>query len=99
MGRVFVNWPWGSIPGQVIAKTQKMALDASLLNTKHLKVWIKGKVKQNRKNRSTLPYTSMWLLFEKEPLGRLQLWSSTLIFFTRNYNCLLRVIRYLKPMI
>ena len=32
-----------SIPGQVIPKTQKVVLDASLLNTQHCKVWIKGK--------------------------------------------------------
>ena len=31
------------IPGQVISKTQKMVLDASLLNTQHYKVRIKGK--------------------------------------------------------
>ena len=35
---------WGSIPGH---ETQKMALDASLLNTQHYKVWIKGKVGQS----------------------------------------------------
>ena len=35
MRRVFVNGPGdrGSIPGQVIPKTQKMVLDAALLNT------------------------------------------------------------------
>ena len=33
----------GSIPGQVIPKTQKMVLDASLLNTQNYKVWIKIK--------------------------------------------------------
>ena len=34
-GRVFANGPAdvGSIPGQVIPKTQKMVLDATLLNT------------------------------------------------------------------
>ena len=32
----------GSIPGRVISKTQKMVLDASLLNTQHYKVRIKG---------------------------------------------------------
>ena len=39
MVRVFTNDPGdqGSIPGQVIPKTQKMALDASLLNTQHKK--------------------------------------------------------------
>ena len=34
----------GSIPDQVIPKTQKMVLDASLLNNQRYKVRIKGKV-------------------------------------------------------
>ena len=34
----------GSIPGRVIPKTQKIVLDASLLNTQQYKVEIKGKV-------------------------------------------------------
>ena len=44
MVRVFANGPGdlGSIPGQVIPMTQKIVLDASLLNTQHYKVWIKG---------------------------------------------------------
>ena len=46
MVRVFANSPGdlGSIPGRVIQKTQKMVLDATLLNTQHYKVRIKGKV-------------------------------------------------------
>ena len=40
MVRVFAN-------GGVISKTQKMVLDASLLNTQHYKVQIKGKVEQS----------------------------------------------------
>ena len=45
MGRVFANGPgdWGSILGWVLQKTHKMAIDASLLNTQHYKVYIKGK--------------------------------------------------------
>ena len=44
-----VHWPngpedRGSIPGQVIPKTQKMVLDAALLSTQHYKVRIKGKI-------------------------------------------------------
>ena len=37
MSRVFANGPGdqGSIPGQVIPKTQKMVLDVSLLSTQH----------------------------------------------------------------
>ena len=34
---------WCSIPSRVIPKTQKMVLDAALLNTQHYKVRIKGK--------------------------------------------------------
>ena len=45
LGRVFVNGPedQGSIPGQVTPKTQKMVLNAPLINTQHYKVQIKGK--------------------------------------------------------
>ena len=58
MVRVFANGPgdWGSIPGRVIPKTQKMVLDASLFNTQHCNVWIKGKVGESREKSSTLPY-------------------------------------------
>ncbi len=49
----------GSLPGQVISKTQKMVLDAALLNTQHYKVRIKGKVEQSRERSCTLPYTSV----------------------------------------
>ena len=34
----------GLIPGRIIPKTQKMALDAALLNAQHYKVRIKSKV-------------------------------------------------------
>ena len=46
MVRVFASGPGdlGSIPGRVIPKTQKMVLGASLLNTQHCKVRIKGKI-------------------------------------------------------
>ena len=57
--RVFANGPGdlGSIPGRVIPKTQKMVLDASLLNIQHYKVRIKGKVEQSRERSRALPYT------------------------------------------
>ena len=59
MSRAFTNGPrdQGSIPGRVISKTQKMVLDAALLNTQHYKVRIKGKVEQSRERSGTLPYT------------------------------------------
>ena len=46
MSIVFANGPGyrGSIPGRVIPKTQKMVLDAALLNTQHCKIRIKGKL-------------------------------------------------------
>ena len=55
--RVFANGPGdlGSIPGRVIPKTQKMVLDASLLNIQHYKVWIKGKVEQSREGVAPSP--------------------------------------------
>ena len=42
MSRVFANGlgDQGSIPSQVIPKTQKRVLDATLLNTQHYKVMI-----------------------------------------------------------
>ena len=44
--RMFANGPgdWSSIPSRIIPKTQKMVLDAALLNTQHYKGRIKGKV-------------------------------------------------------
>ena len=55
--RVFANGPGdlGSIPGRIIPKTQKMVLDASLLNTQHYKVRIKGKVEQSREGVAPSP--------------------------------------------
>ena len=57
MNKVFANGPGdqGSIPGWVMPKTQKIVLDATLLNTQHYKVKIKGKVELS----SALPYTSV----------------------------------------
>ncbi len=59
MVRVFAIGPGdlGSIPGRVIPKTQKMTLDATLLNTQQNKVRIKSKVEQSRERSGALPYT------------------------------------------
>ena len=56
---VFANGPGdlGSIPGRIIPKTQKMVLDAYLLNTQHYKVGIKGKVEQSRGRSNASLYT------------------------------------------
>ena len=61
MVRVFTNGlgGLGSILGQVIPKTQKLVLDATLLNTQHYKVRIKGKGEQSRERNSALPYALM----------------------------------------
>ena len=40
----------------VLPKTQKIVLDAALLNTKHYEVRIKGKVEKSREWSSALPY-------------------------------------------
>ena len=50
VGSVFANGPGGlvSIQSWVIPKIFKMLLDTSLINTRHYKVRIKGKVEQSR---------------------------------------------------
>ena len=40
-------------------RLKKMVLDATLFNTQHYKVRIKGKVEQSREWSSALPYTSV----------------------------------------
>ena len=61
MIRMFANGAGdrGSIPGRVNTKNQKMVLDAALLNTKHYKVHIKGKMRQSREWSCALSYTSV----------------------------------------
>ena len=49
----------GSIPGRVIPKTQKIILDATLLNIQHDKIWIKDEVDQSRERSRAYPYTSV----------------------------------------
>ena len=58
MGRVFTNGlrDRGPIRGQVMPKTQKTVLDASLLNTQHYNVSIRGKVEESRQSSSVIPY-------------------------------------------
>ena len=58
---MFANGPGdlGLIPGRVIPKTLKMALDTYLLNTQKYKLHIKGKVEHFRERISALPYTSV----------------------------------------
>ena len=81
MSRVFTNGPVdrGSVPGQVIPKTQKMVLDAALLNIQHYIVRIKGKVEQSREWSSAFPYTSVRWLLKRGSSGHPQLKSPTLL--------------------
>ena len=56
---MFANGPGdlGLIQGRVIPKTQRKVLDATLLNTQHYKVQIRGKVEQSREISGALSYT------------------------------------------
>ena len=87
VGRVFANGPGdqGSIPGRALPKSFKMTLDTSLLNTQQYKVRIKGKAKQSKERSSALPYTSVSLLWKREPSGHPRLWSPTLLLLLYMY--------------
>ena len=58
MSRVFTNGPgdWGSVLGQIIPKTQKLLLDATLLNTQHYKV----RVKWSNPGNGVVPSPTPW---------------------------------------
>ena len=58
----------GSILGWVIPKTQKIVLDANLLNAQHYKVGVKDKVKQSREWSSAPLYLGVGSI-EKRPFG------------------------------
>ena len=59
MGRVFANGSGNAslVFSQVITKTQKMVLDSTLFNTRHYKLFIKGKIEQSKEWSNTLTYT------------------------------------------
>ena len=85
--RVFANGPGdlGSIPGRVIPKTQKMGLDASLLNTQHYKVRIKGKVEQSREG--VAPSPTPWCSSYRKGNLRVTLdYGRQLYFFTFTFD-------------
>ena len=87
MVRVFVNGSGdlGSIPDRVIPKTQKMVLDASLLNTQYYKVQIKGKVDQSSERSSASP-TSQCSSYRKGSLQVILDYGHQLYFFTYLVN-------------
>ena len=70
---------WGLIPGRDIPKTQKTVLDASLLNTQHYKVRIKGKIEKSREKSSAFPLHLGVVAIEKWTFGSL---STTVANFT-----------------
>ena len=79
---MFANGPGnlGSIPGRVIPKTQKMVLDASLLNTQHYKVRIKGKVEQSREG--VAPSPTHWCSSYRKGSLRVTLDNGRQLYFT-----------------
>ena len=64
-----------------IPKTQKMVLDAPLLDTQHYKENIKGKVKKSRERSCAPPLHVGVEAIEKGAFGSL----STLLFFNNYY--------------
>ena len=104
--RVFANGPGdlGSIPGRVIPKTQKMVLDASLLNTQHYKIRIKGKVEQSREGVAPSP-THWCSSYRKGSLritldyGRQQLYQVSSTFGVLFMKCQLLLLSSLSGVI
>ena len=83
----FANGPGDlvSIPGRVIPKTQKMVLDASLLNSQHYKVWIKGKVEQSREG--VVPSPTPWCSSYRKGSLRVTLDYGRPLYFLLIYIC------------
>ena len=69
----------GLITGQIIAKTQKMVLSASLFSALYFKVRSKGKVEQFREKGNALPIQICLETIEKRSFG---LPSNTVANFT-----------------
>ena len=86
---MFANGPGdlGSIPGQVIPKTQKMVLDASLL------IRYGSRVKWSNPGKVVAPSPTPWCskLSKREPLGHPRLWSPTLLTLYFSKNCVARL--------
>ena len=68
----------GSIPGRVMPKAQKMVLDASMFNTQHYKVLIKGSGAIQGKEYHSFLHLSV-VAIEREPSGRPRLQSPILL--------------------
>ena len=86
----------GSIPGRIIPKTQKMVLDASLLNTQHYKAWIKGKVEQSREG--VAPSTTHWCSSYRKGSLRVTLdYGRQLYLLISSFNGISTFVDYLRP--
>ena len=88
MVRVFDNGPGdlGSIPGRVIPKTQKMVLDASLLNTQHYKVRIKSKEEKSKEKEQRPPRHFGVVAIEKGAYGSPSTKGRQLTYFASTYS-------------
>ena len=89
----------GSIPGQVIPKTQKMVLDDIFPSTQHYKVRIKGKVEQSRERSSTFPLHLGVVAIEKGAFGSppTKVANFTLIYIFLVLSCFsLRIFHFYK---
>ena len=94
--RVFANGPGdlGSIPGRVIPKTQEMVLDASLLNTQHYKVRIKGKVEPSREG--VAPFPTSWCSSYRKGSLRVTLDYGRQLYFYLSISIALHLTCYLS---
>ena len=95
MVRVFTNVlrDQGSIPGQIISKTQKMVLDASLLNTQHYKIPVKCKWSNAEKGVSSFLHLGVCAV-EKSAF---RLFSTTIsqLNYVCTYNMYVSVFMYM----
>ena len=91
--RVFANGQ-GDL-GSIIPKTQKMVLDASLLNTQHYKVRIKGKVEQSREG--VAPSPTYWCISYRKGSLRVTLdyGRQLYLYIWVNVNQVIGIIMYL----
>ena len=97
MVRVFAIGPGdlGSIPGRVIPKTQKMVLDASLLNIQHYKVRIHGKWSNPGKGVAPSLHLDV-VAIEKGAFGS----PSTMVSqFTHSWREIVRFMSLLRPLV
>ena len=72
-------------------QTQKMVLDAALLNTQHYKVQMKSEVEQSRERSSALPHTCV-VAIEKGAF-----WSPTLLLLACNLSLNSTTLKLCNP--